>query len=157
MSRIQDVIRTGGDTNPEIFTAGNGAGLLQSQGLRGPVNEELLRYDDCCYNRVYHGTKLPTSLVFVNGSRAAATRWTIAHDGTEFGTSTIPGGQVWAETVSIGTKLHTATNWNLSDAYYVNNWPGTPYTTHKGNGDANYPYVTQVNYITGYICAASLH
>ncbi|EOG5331449.1 hypothetical protein ACLEV3_004856, partial [Salmonella enterica] len=157
MGSIQDVIRTGGDTNPEIFTVGNGAGLASANGNRGPIHEELLRYDDLSYDHVYHGTKLPTGLVFVNGGRAAATAWSIANSGLKMSTSTMPGGQVWAETVSIGTTLHTATNWNLSDAYYVNNWPGTPYTTHKGNGDANYPYVTQVNYITGYICAASLH
>ncbi|EHM5596452.1 hypothetical protein JXC95_004896 [Salmonella enterica subsp. enterica serovar Urbana] len=59
--------------------------------------------------------------------------------------------------LSIGWRMHHVTGWNLSDAYYVNNWPGTPYTLHKANGVVGYDYVTQVNYITGYICAASLH
>lgn len=92
-----------------------------------------------------HGTEYPSGLVFVNGSRSAATAWLMDRDGIDGGTS------------SIGAHLHVITNWNLSDAYFVNNWPGTPYTAHKGNGDTAYPYVTQVNYITGYICAASLH
>ncbi|HHR4330891.1 TPA: hypothetical protein ACS52A_004798, partial [Salmonella enterica] len=69
----------------------------------------------------------------------------------------ITDGSVDPEEISIGYTLAKVTQWNLSDAYYVNNWPGTPYTNHKGNGDSAYHYVTQVNYITGYICAASLH
>lgn len=98
------------------------------------------------------GAIYPSSLVFVNGKRAASTSWSMNKDGVTEAT----GYHVLMES-SFGLLLHNATRWNLSDAYYVNNWPGTPYTLHKGNGDSAYHYVTQVNYITGYICAASLH
>ncbi|MFG6032528.1 hypothetical protein, partial [Salmonella enterica] len=159
MGNIKQAIRTGGDTNPEIFTAGAGAGDAAWKNVRGPLHQELMRKyaSGGDYNDIFPGTELPTALVFVNGSRGAATDWSIAADGVSVDTVVEPGGQTWATAVSIGSRLHNATQWNLSDAYFVNNWPGTPYTTHKGNGDANYPYVTQVNYITGYICAASLH
>ncbi|ENZ2157711.1 Ig-like domain-containing protein, partial [Salmonella enterica] len=130
---INQVIKTGGDTNPEIFVDGIGRG----EASRNQDYEQ--------YGLSPDGTKFPGALVFVNGSRAAATAWTMR------------GDDIDQATVSFGAYLHSKTNWNLSDAYFVNNWPGTPYTAHKGNGDTNYPYVTQVNYITGYICAVSLH
>ncbi|EAW1104390.1 hypothetical protein EA037_24830, partial [Salmonella enterica] len=131
---INKVIRTGGDTNPELFVDGIANVPQASNGCKS---------EHCKTTPV--GTTYPSGLVFVNGSRSAATAWLMERDDIDVGTS------------SFGTYLHSKTNWNLSDAYFVNNWPGTPYTAHKGNGDTNYPYVTQVNYITGYICAASLH
>ncbi|ECS9353802.1 hypothetical protein K7N96_004685, partial [Salmonella enterica] len=131
---ITKVIRTGGDTNPEIFVDGIAEDAQSSGGCR---------HEDC--GTKTPGTEYPAGLVFVNGSRYAATAWLMERDSIDAGTS------------SFGAHLHRITNWNLSDAYFVNNWPGTPYTAHKGNGDTTYPYVTQVNYITGYICAASLH
>ncbi|ECA6104547.1 hypothetical protein EM822_25425, partial [Salmonella enterica subsp. enterica serovar Oranienburg] len=129
---ITQLIKTGGDTNPEIFVPGIGTGTSAT----GHEYE--------LYRGSITGTKFPSALVFVNGSRTAATSWTIARDGID------------GASISFGAKLHTTTNWNLSDAYFVNNWPGTPYTAHKGNGDTAYPYVTQVNYITGFICASYL-
>ncbi|EEN7788913.1 hypothetical protein S006_24720 [Salmonella enterica subsp. enterica serovar Give] len=148
MGAIASGIHTGGDTNPEMFVAGLGHGIAH-------VNSDL---HDTEYYRTYNsgtgvnGTKLPSAIVFVNGKRNASSKWDSYHDEAEAGM----GGTPWIE-VSIGHRLSKVTQWNLSDAYYVNNWPGTPYTNHKGNGDNAYHYVTQVNYITGYICAASLH
>ncbi|EIB0268757.1 hypothetical protein K7655_004907 [Salmonella enterica] len=146
---IASVIHTGGDTNPEIFVTGLGYGTEFQSGYKNST--EFYRYPDgvADYTR---GTDFPSALVFVNGGRSAATRWTMVDDGVD-----VHAGYHDLMEASIGLKLHTATNWNLSDAYFVNNWPGTPYTNHKGNGDSAYHYVTQVNYITGYICAASLH
>ncbi|MCT7004512.1 hypothetical protein M1709_23495, partial [Salmonella enterica subsp. enterica serovar Carrau] len=130
---ITAIVKTGGDTNPEIFVDGIGSGTSRN----GHRQEQQSSTPDGAY--------FPGALVFVNGHRAAATSWTMNRDDIDESTD------------SFGAYLHSKTNWNLSDAYFVNNWPGTPYTAHKGNGDTNYPYVTQVNYITGYICAASLH
>ncbi|EBJ9052059.1 hypothetical protein NYI21_004084, partial [Salmonella enterica] len=151
MGGIASAITTGGDTNPEIFVDGIGRGTwpvgTQMEGIDREIN-----YDP---NRVQtqDGSYIPAALVFVNGGRSSATSWTFARDRTLVDSN--DGGIHYNN--SIGLTLHTATGWNLSDAYYVNNWPGTPYTLHKGNGDSAYHYVTQVNYITGYICAASLH
>ncbi|ECI2243636.1 hypothetical protein AH051_25375, partial [Salmonella enterica subsp. enterica] len=146
---IASVIHTGGDTNPEIFVTGLGGGTESQSGYDSGT--EFYRPADGSgpYTR---GAWFPSALVFVNGGRHAAIQWNIIGDGVDF-----QDGYHQLLEVSIGLKLHTATNWNLSDAYFVNNWPGTPYTNHKGNGDTTYHYVTQVNYITGYICAASLH
>lgn len=105
-------------------------------------------------NTYTYGTYLPSALVFVNGSRNAATKWYYDNEGPEINDYS---GVDWTTELSIGFWLHHVTNWNLSDAYYVNNWPGTPYTLHKADGSVGYEFVTQVNYITGYICAASLH
>ncbi|EJA0708443.1 hypothetical protein MRR01_003519, partial [Salmonella enterica] len=155
MGNIGDAIRSGGDTNPEIFVAGSGQGSVTIK--RNDVFSELKR-DDVTSAPVY-GVKLPTALVFVNGSRSASAAWSIVRNGINYTTAApplYPNDRI-VIMASIGTKLHEATSWNLSDAYFVNNWPGAPYTLHKGNGDSAYHYVTQVNYITGYICAASLH
>ncbi|EAX6930212.1 hypothetical protein BIW83_24485 [Salmonella enterica] len=152
MGSISGAIHTGGDSNPELFVAGG-----RSPEYKDPVGTldtyRETKYDDNS-NKYLYGTYLPSALVFVNGSRNAATKWDYVNDGAEI--VNYSGGN-WVREFSIGFRLHHVTRWNLSDAYYVNNWPGTPYTLHKGNGDSAYHYVTQVNYITGYICAASLH
>ncbi|EGW7845357.1 hypothetical protein JGW76_004125, partial [Salmonella enterica] len=134
---IQHAYRTGGDTNPELFVAGYEG---TSQLVRETQNMGL--------STEHKGALIPGQLVLLNGSRSAAVGYDIRDAGA------IDQGSTWRH---IGTNLHTKTNWNLSDMYYVNNWPGTPYTDHKGNGDSQYPYVTQVNYVTGYICAARLN
>ncbi|EJS9777701.1 inverse autotransporter beta domain-containing protein [Salmonella enterica] len=148
MGSIAKAIGTGGDTNPEIFVDGNAVGTAMTPVY--DARDELYRAGDEDTPKIL-GTRLPAALVFVNGSRGASTAWTMEGNGAD---------KRWADTdvleASIGLRLSTATGWNLSDAYYVNNWPGAPYTQHKGNGDTRYHYVTQVNYITGYICAASL-
>ncbi|EMB7477815.1 Ig-like domain-containing protein, partial [Salmonella enterica] len=134
---IQHAYRTGGDTNPELFVAGyeSSSHLVRETQNMGLSTEQK-------------GALIPDQLVLLNGSRSAAVGYDIRDAGA------IDQGSTWRH---IGTNLHTKTNWNLSDMYYVNNWPGTPYTDHKGNGDSQYPYVTQVNYVTGYICAARLN
>ncbi|ELW3659150.1 Ig-like domain-containing protein, partial [Salmonella enterica] len=134
---IQHAYRTGGDTNPELFVAGYES---TSHLVRETQNMGL--------STEHKGALIPGQLVLLNGSRSAAVGYDIRDAGA------IDQGSTWRH---IGTNLHTKTNWNLSDMYYVNNWPGTPYTDHKGNGDSQYPYVTQVNYVTGYICAARLN
>ncbi|EJI3650176.1 hypothetical protein NEV47_004648, partial [Salmonella enterica] len=152
MGSISGAIHTGGDSNPELFVAGG-----RSPEYEDPVGH-LDTYREAKYdannNEYMYGTYLPSALVFVNGSRNAATKWDYVNDGAEIDDYS---GVNWVTEFSIGFRLHQVTNWNLSDAYYVNNWPGTPYTLHKADGSVGYDYVTQVNYITGYICAASLH
>ncbi|ECA3581213.1 hypothetical protein EKA58_25225, partial [Salmonella enterica subsp. enterica serovar Panama] len=150
MGRITDAITTGGDTNPEIFVDGLTNGVTRGN-YEWTVTEERYRADETD-QKTLMGAIYPSSLVFVNGKRAASASWAMNKDGVTM----VTGYHVLMES-SFGLLLHNATGWNLSDAYYVNNWPGTPYTLHKGNGDSAYHYVTQVNYITGYICAASLH
>ncbi|ECI0123761.1 hypothetical protein XS87_25005, partial [Salmonella enterica subsp. enterica] len=149
MGAIANVIHTGGDTNPEIFVSGAGKGFVIYPNFQVHIYNE---YYDTGNGAPINGTLLPSALVFVNGSRSAATSWESSVEGADMDT-TIGA----PDSVAIGRRLQQATGWNLSDAYYVNNWPGTPYTKHKANGDSAYRYVTQVNYITGYICAASLH
>ncbi|EFU6225528.1 hypothetical protein HT262_003514 [Salmonella enterica] len=152
MGSISGAIHTGGDSNPEMFVAGG-----RSPEYRDP-NGTLDTYREVKYDtntKTYmYGTYLPSALVFVNGSRNAATKWDYVNDGADINDYS---GVNWVQELSIGFWMHHVTNWNLSDAYYVNNWPGTPYTLHKADGSVGYDFVTQVNYITGYICAASLH
>ncbi|EOD1192241.1 Ig-like domain-containing protein, partial [Salmonella enterica] len=147
MGRISDGISTGGDTNPEIFVSGLGRAALQNE-----YTDDRAYYRQVSSTQGFTGVVIPSALVFVNGGRTAAVAWTFVRDGATFDSNPT----VFKE-ISIGKILHDKTGWNLSDAYFVNNWPGSPYTNHKGNGDNAYHYVTQVNYITGYICAASLH
>ncbi|EGM4176802.1 hypothetical protein IRS23_004836, partial [Salmonella enterica] len=147
MGSIASGIHTGGDTNPEIFVDGITYGTA-NDGYSNPTEAYRASEGDT----LVRGTWYPSALVFVNGKRGASTAWTMDDDGVDYH----QGYHALLES-SFGLRLHTSTGWNLSDAYYVNNWPGTPYTNHKGNGDSAYHYVTQVNYITGYICAASLH
>ncbi|ECJ8828843.1 hypothetical protein KQS16_004810 [Salmonella enterica] len=152
---IAHAIHTGGDTNPEIFVDGISPATLQ--GINYKTSNAIYNNPDP-YNTVY-GVEFPSALVFVNGKRTAATRWTMSRDGAELEWQDMqgyPDGR-YVKTLSIGHALWSATGWNLSDLYFVNNWPGTPLTSHKGNSAPAYPYVTQVNYITGYFCAASLH
>ncbi|EIS0356623.1 hypothetical protein LY020_005016, partial [Salmonella enterica] len=151
MGSISGAIHTGGDSNPEMFVAGGRSPeYIDPNGTLDTYREAF--YDPNAKKYMY-GTYLPSALVFVNGGRKAATKWDYENDGAEI----VDFYYNWTSEFSIGFRLNRVTNWNLSDAYYVNNWPGTPYTLHKADGSVGYDFVTQVNYITGYICAASLH
>ncbi|EMA5391975.1 hypothetical protein U3E07_004648, partial [Salmonella enterica] len=67
------------------------------------------------------------------------------------------GQGVVGYSVAIGWAIPKATGWNVSDMYYVNNYPGTPLTLHKPySNDTTNEFVTQVNYVSGYVCNASL-
>ncbi|ECL5400790.1 hypothetical protein JGW78_004967 [Salmonella enterica] len=67
------------------------------------------------------------------------------------------GQGVVGYSVAIGWAIPKATGWNVSDMYYVNNYPGTPLTLHKpDSNDTTNEFVTQVNYVSGYVCNASL-
>ncbi|EEC6820340.1 hypothetical protein G4R66_004814 [Salmonella enterica] len=149
MGSITSGIHTGGDTHPELFVAG--FANPQWKDVDGFTTSREVKWDDTTHSYLY-GTKIPASLVYVNGSRNAATSFN--WDGADPFGYYFDGHTLW---VDFGLRLRTDTGWRLDDAYFVNNWPGTPYTLHKGDGDTRYNYVTQVNYITGYICAASLH
>ncbi|EGW8102474.1 hypothetical protein JGX95_004902, partial [Salmonella enterica] len=150
MGSIGSAIRTGGDSNPELFVVGMRDGEYNGRYLT--TNREA-KYDPT--KRTYlKGTTMPSAVVSVNGSRKSAVKWDFYNDGLDV---TFDLTQEYEIEMSIGWRMQHVTGWNLADAYYVNNWPGTPYTLHEANGDVGYDYVTQVNYITGYICAASLH
>ncbi|EHS4859544.1 Ig-like domain-containing protein, partial [Salmonella enterica] len=156
IGNIANAIHTGGDTNPEIFVDGISPGRVK--GSLVDTTRAIYNNTDP-YSPVY-GAYFPSALIFVNGKRAAATTWTMTGDGVDYQTRYVENNgrnDDWPSEVSIGYRLAKKTGWNLSDSYFVNNWPGTPLTLHKGNGDSAYHYVTQVNYITGYFCAASLH
>ncbi|EKD9248499.1 hypothetical protein OS324_004814 [Salmonella enterica] len=149
---IVRALHTGGDTNPELFIPGGASPEYKDPNGSLDTGREA-KYDP--NNRTWmYGTYLPAAIVFVNGSRNAATKWDFSNDGVSVDDYS---GTDWVQGVSIGFRIPQLTHWNVSDAYYVNNWPGTPYTQHKADGTIGYDYVTQVNYITGYICAASLH
>ncbi|EMM4019248.1 hypothetical protein WAF85_004881, partial [Salmonella enterica] len=146
IGKITGVVTTGGDTNPELFVSGggNGRSTLKVQ--------QQYRTNEIDANGVV-GAAIPRMLVIVNGSRAAAVAWTMHDDGADY--SGYDGTEY--KTLDIGHRLTTATGWNLSDMYFVNNWPGSPLTQHKADKtDFNNLYVTQVNYVTGYVCEASL-
>ncbi|EAZ2171278.1 hypothetical protein B0X85_24045 [Salmonella enterica] len=137
-------VHSGGGSAPSIFIDGSATGKFQS------YDSEYYSSDMSTDPGIF-GTKFPDYIEFVNGEKGMAATWSMAVDG-----ATLNSYNHDLE-IGIGYTLSTATSWDLSDAYYVNSVPGTPYASQKGNGDWNYIYVTQVNYITGYICAASLH
>ncbi|EDS6096552.1 hypothetical protein AA536_004865, partial [Salmonella enterica subsp. enterica] len=118
MGSIASGIHTGGDTNPEIFVDGITYGTA-NDGYSNPTEAYRASEGDT----LVRGTWYPSALVFVNGKRGASTAWTMDDDGVDYH----QGYHALLES-SFGLRLHTSTGWNLSDAYYVNNWPGTPYT-----------------------------
>ncbi|EIJ8335256.1 hypothetical protein LJO76_005252, partial [Salmonella enterica] len=142
VGRIADAIKTGGATNPELFVSGGGQAGWYDHGAH--VEREYTENGQ-------YGSLIPRLVVMVNGGSADSTAWsaldtrpTIIEDAGHF-------------SVSIGWSLVMWTGWKLSDMYYVNNWPGTPLTQHKPAwNDTTNKYVTQVNYVSGYVCHASL-
>ncbi|EGL9620029.1 hypothetical protein IMB00_004608, partial [Salmonella enterica] len=146
IGRISSVVHTGGDSNPELFVSGGGAGLYTVPGYAGTRSEIT--------KEGYVGADLPQLLVLVNGTRSAATSWSLYTDGV--GLRNLGQGVV-GYSVAIGWAIPKATGWNVSDMYYVNNYPGTPLTLHKpDSNDTTNEFVTQVNYVSGYVCNASL-
>ncbi|ELE3520625.1 hypothetical protein RC265_004830, partial [Salmonella enterica] len=146
IGRIADAIKTGGDTNPELFVSGGGnAAYSPKSGLQ---------YTSEVDHNGHHGALFPRMLVMVNGPRSSANAWSFIDDGPD--AVTFPGVGTEYD-VAIGWKVADVTHWNLSDMYFVNNWPGTPLTQHKADrNDTTNKYVTQVNYVSGYVCHASL-
>ncbi|EJO8008780.1 hypothetical protein NUM31_004976, partial [Salmonella enterica] len=145
IGNVTGAINTGGDTNPELFVSGGGSAV--SSPIRG---KQMTAEVDS--NGVI-GATLPRMLLLVNGKRQAATYWSFHSQGPEYGTDS----SGYYTSVSIGHMIPFTTGWNLSDMYYVNNWPGTPLASHKPDkNDTTNHYVTQVNYVSGYVCEASL-
>ncbi|EMC8020317.1 hypothetical protein VLI03_005188 [Salmonella enterica] len=145
IGNVTGAINTGGDTNPELFVAGGGS-AVSAYPIHG--NQMTVEVDA---NGV-RGAHLPRMVLLVNGNRHAATYWSFDSHGADHGTDSSG-----FNSISIGHMIPFATGWNLSDMYYVNNWPGTPLASHKPDkNDTTNQYVTQVNYVSGYVCEASL-
>ncbi|EIF0164020.1 hypothetical protein LEV95_003596, partial [Salmonella enterica] len=148
---IAGAIHTGGDTNPELFVSGGGV----ATEYKHTVSQVHVSAETTATEGV--GAKFPHMLVMVNGKRAAAVAWTMRDDDVDV-IYPSPYGGPEASGLTIARWLPAVTGWNLSDMYFVNNWPGTPLTQHKADeNDTVNIFVTQVNYVSGYICAASLH
>ncbi|EJP6134868.1 hypothetical protein NRS98_004888, partial [Salmonella enterica] len=143
IGRIADAIKTGGATNPELFVSGGGHADFFHQGTHVAREHTADSHD---------GSLIPRLVVMVNGGGAASTAWSASDN-----LPTILTDDDGHTDVSIGWALVENTGWKLSDMYYVNNWPGTPLTQHKPAwNDTTNKYVTQVNYVSGYVCNASL-
>ncbi|EMB7482928.1 hypothetical protein VAA18_005021, partial [Salmonella enterica] len=145
IGQISRAIHTGGDTNPELFVSGGGSAYVNFTSSTGTESE---------VDKDGHvGASLPQLLVLVNGSRSAATAYSVRSDVPDVHSTT---GHLGFD-LSIGHSIAYATGWNVSDMYYVNNWPGTPLANHKpASNDTTNEFVTQVNYVSGYVCNASL-
>ncbi|EIV4431951.1 Ig-like domain-containing protein, partial [Salmonella enterica] len=142
---VRGVIHTGTDSAPELFVSGGGSAWYNASSGLGTGAE-------VSPNGVV-GAIIPQLIVMVNGSRSAATAYSFYTDMPDVGSGPSPLGI----SLSIGHSIPYATGWNVSDMYYVNNWPGTPLTLHKpASNDTTDEFVTQVNYVSGYVCNASL-
>ncbi|EBG9400195.1 hypothetical protein FJ535_25120, partial [Salmonella enterica] len=118
-------VHSGGGAAPAIFTDGSATGTFQS-------NDSEFYTSDMGTDPGVYGTKFPDYIEFVNGQKGLAADWNMDEDSTTLNTFNRD------LEIGIGYTLSTATSWDLSDAYYVNSVPGTPYASHKGNGDWNY-------------------
>ncbi|EHU9228196.1 hypothetical protein KZW45_004855, partial [Salmonella enterica] len=143
---ITGAIHTGGDTNPELFVSGGGVATADKKVGTSTVDAETEL-------TVGVGAKFPYMLVMVNGKRTAAIAWTMHDDGVE---AVYPDGDPDHNSGAVLARwLAASTGWNLSDMYFVNNWPGTPLAQHKADeNDTVNRFVTQVNYVSGYVCEA---
>ncbi|EIP9231986.1 hypothetical protein LT864_004777, partial [Salmonella enterica] len=147
IGRISAALKGGSDTAPLLFVAGGGQSDYEIPAAHLHYIKEH-SFDG------YEGAAFPPMLVMVNGSRSAATAWAMAEDGPNMATD---GADYSKVKVSVGHKIAADTGWNLSDMYFVNNWPGTPLTQHKPDrNDTTDEFVTQVNYVSGYVCNARL-
>ncbi|EMM4019325.1 hypothetical protein WAF85_004969, partial [Salmonella enterica] len=145
IGNIAGAIKTGGNGNPELFVSGGDHATTPyivnnvHSGTEMDINGTV-------------GAALPRMLVMVKGQFGVATSWSFASDGAERGGWT----GAYYDSVAIGHSITAKTGWNLADMYYVNDSPGTPLTQHKPDrNDTTNKFVTQVNYVTGYVCEAS--
>ncbi|EEI2878691.1 hypothetical protein GZ336_005179 [Salmonella enterica] len=144
IGRMADAIKTGGSTNPELFVAGGGYGSY-TLGHNNYIREQDSNLNDGAY--------FPRMLAMVDGSAHKAGAWSLASDGPDvYGDPTKPHRDI-----SVSGGILDYSGLGVSNMYYVNNWPGTPLTQHKPDeNDFTNVFVTQVNYVTGYVCEASL-
>ncbi|MCT7237741.1 hypothetical protein M1197_23870, partial [Salmonella enterica subsp. enterica serovar Sandiego] len=131
IGKITILMKGGSDTAPELFVSGGGQATFSPEPGITYSNER--NYDGM------KGAAFPRLLVMVNGSRSAATAWAMEDDGPDVDTE----GDGTRTRVTIGHKIAAETGWNLSDMYFVNNWPGAPLTQHKSDrNDTTDEFVT---------------
>ncbi|EAN0333995.1 hypothetical protein D6F77_26980, partial [Salmonella enterica] len=151
MGPMAAAITAGGGTAPALFVLG--AEPEHTAITRGSNQDTEV---DANGNL---GTVIPNFLALVDGSKKSYTFWDPAEGEYSFDFGPDDGAYPYSNyrSASFGHRLAYLTKWNLSDMYYVNTWPGKPLTQHKPDkDDFQDQYVTQVNYVTGYICEASL-
>ncbi|EOD1192237.1 Ig-like domain-containing protein, partial [Salmonella enterica] len=130
----------------DLFVAGGGPATVTTPDGAG-YSREWDAYD-------HPGAVIPQLLLFVDTNQQKSTTWDISVRGADV---SAPSGSATRASVSVGRSI-AAAGWDVSDMYYVNDWPGKPLTTHKPDkNDITNLYVTQVNYVTGYVCEADLH
>ncbi|ENH4079974.1 hypothetical protein ABV429_004688, partial [Salmonella enterica] len=148
IGRVTGAVHTGDTVNPELFVLG---ATWHDDFLRNDVDDGD-HEDDAVWTG--SGALVPDLLVMVAGKSGRVTTFAPDIDGVD---------RTWADTAggtesgrSFGRALVHATGWDLSGMYAVTNRPGKEGDTKPDKNDTTNRYVSHVNYVTGYICAAEL-
>ncbi|EGW1621604.1 hypothetical protein JGP18_004990, partial [Salmonella enterica] len=148
IGRVTGAVHTGDTVKPELFVLG---AIWHDDFLRNDVDNGDSE-DDAVW--AGNGALVPDLLVMVAGKSGRVATYDPHIDGVD---RTWAGAAGDTETGrSFGRALVNATGWDLSGMYAVTNRPGKEGDTKPDKNDTTNRYVSHVNYVTGYICAAEL-
>ncbi|EOF5172262.1 hypothetical protein ACK1XN_005065, partial [Salmonella enterica] len=148
---ISGAIKAGTDARPALFVSGWDYHIPERIGTWNDYAAEVrIRTVPTSY-----GTQLPGLLVMVAGAEGKARAYNPGIDGVDFlSESGVSGDYVGA---AIGRRIASVTGMSLANMYSVSDYPDGSAGGHKPDkNDTNDLYVAQVNYVTGYVCEASL-
>ncbi|EBK5233894.1 hypothetical protein DOF92_24270, partial [Salmonella enterica] len=148
IGRVTGAVHTGDTVNPELFVLG---ATWHDDFLRDDVDNGDLE-DDAVW--AGNGALVPDLLVMVAGKSGSVATYNPHIDGVDRTWAGAAGGTETGR--SFGRALVNATGWDLSGMYAVTNRPGKEGDTKPDKNDTTNRYVSHVNYVTGYICAAEL-
>ncbi|EDT7013497.1 hypothetical protein UJ81_005132 [Salmonella enterica subsp. enterica] len=150
IGRITGGVTTGTDARPALFvtsTSYDVPDLIAGYSVDGEMA--------ATGGLIKVGTRIPSAMVLVDGTHGKVAYYEPAIDGVDYTEETAGSGNY--NRVAIGRRIPAVTGMGLADMYSVARWPGEGSTGHKPDKtDTDYLFVTQVNYVTGYVCEASL-
>ncbi|EGM6494282.1 hypothetical protein IRX26_004786 [Salmonella enterica] len=148
IGRVTGAVHTGDTVNPELFVLG---ATWHDDFLRNDVDNGDSE-DDAVWTG--NGALVPDVLVMVAGKSGRVATYAPRIDGLDRTWAGAEGGHETGR--SFGRALVNATGWDLSGMYAVTSRPGKEGDTKPDKNDTTNRYVSHVNYVTGYICAAEL-
>ncbi|EAX6201478.1 hypothetical protein BE856_25670 [Salmonella enterica] len=153
IGRITGGVKSGTNTRPALFIGATAYSVPHLIG--GPSGWYTSGELDTTASIIHAGPEIPYVMVLVDGAHGKVAYYQPATDGVDY-TEAAAGSGIYNR-VAIGRRLAAVTGMSLADMYSVSRWPGEGSTGHKPDKtDTDYLFVAQVNYVTGYVCEASL-
>ncbi|EMC8020300.1 Ig-like domain-containing protein, partial [Salmonella enterica] len=152
IGNVTDAVRTGTDARPTLFTNP----LVHSTDVAVAGAQRQTETSVDALGVPYFGTFIPSILLMVDGAHGIARSYIPTRDGLDFVQPAAAAAGEYTG-VAFGRRLAAVTGMSLKDMYTVGTDPGMTIGAVKPDkSDFSHLYVVQANYVSGYVCEASL-